>query len=195
MASLRWRIAILLAWMMLFFNIERLDIGSNNTLDIASGAYLIAILVAIAGMMPTFQRRSIVLLILPTLALYGVVLALDPKRQLFGGIHTYVTFTTLFLLTITLFLAYRVGQALEEFTQAVEEITFSSKGEYLRTLSEAHDLVQLEMISSRRHQRPLSLVMLQADGSSLNMLTHRLVQDVQRSMMQRYVLVTVARVL
>ncbi len=195
MASLRWRIATLLAWLMLFFNIERLDLGSHNTIDIASGVYVIAIIVAIAGIMPTFQRRSILFLIVPTLVLYAIVLAIDPKRQLIGGMHTYVTFTSLFLLSITLFFAHRVGQALEEFTHAVEEITFSNKSEHLRTLNEADDLVQLEMISSRRHQRPLSLVLLQADGSSLDMLMHRLVQDVQRSMMQRYVLVTVARVL
>ncbi|HEU5013801.1 MAG TPA: diguanylate cyclase [Roseiflexaceae bacterium] len=195
MASLRWRIITLLAWLMLFFNIERLDLGSRNTLDIASGVYVIAIAVAVAGMMPTFQRRSILFLIVPTLLLYALVLAIDPKRQMLGGIHTYVTFTSLFLLSITLFFAYRVGQALEEFVHAVEEITFSSKDERLRTLNEADDIVQLEMISSRRHQRPLSLVLMEADGASLNMLMHRLVQDVQRSMMQRYVLVTVARVL
>jgi GGDEF domain-containing protein len=195
MASLRWRIIILLAWLMLFFNIERLDLGSHNTIDIASGAYVIAIAVAVAGMLPFFQQRSVVFLIVPTFAAYAIVMALDPKRQLIGGLHTYVTFTTLFLLSVTLFLAYRVGQALEEFVHAVEDITFSNKGEHLRTLSEADDLVQLEMLSSRRHQRPLSLVLMQADASSLSMVMHRLVQDVQRSMMQRYVLVTVARVL
>lgn len=195
MARLRWRIIALLAWLMLFFNIERLDIGGKDTIDIASGVYVVAILVTVAGLLPMFQRRSVVYLAALTLLLYGIVLALDPKRQLVGGIHTYITFTSLFLLSVTLVLTYRVGQALEEFVQAIEEITFSSKGERLRTQSEADDLVQLEMISSRRHQRPLSVVMLQADASSLNMLTHRLVQDVQRSMMQRYVLVTVTRVL
>jgi GGDEF domain-containing protein len=51
------------------------------------------------------------------------------------------------------------------------------------------------MISSRRRQRPLSLVVLQADPSSMNMMMHRLVQDVQRLMMQRYLLVSITRVL
>lgn len=195
MASIRWRIILLLAWLMLFFNIERLDIAGRDTIDIASGVYVVAIAAAVAGIMPFFQRRSVLLLAAATLLAYGLVVIFDPKRQLVGGMHTYITFTGLFLLLVTVMLAYRVGQALEEFVGAVEEITFSNKGRQLHSLKEAEDIVHLEMISSRRHQRPLSLVLLQTDASSLNMLMHRLVQDVQRSMMQRYVLVTVARVL
>lgn len=196
MALIRWRMLWLLLWLTLFFNIERLDLDLEtiDTINLPTVVYPIGIASAIAAITPTFQRRPLSLLIALALGLYAAALLLQ-LEPLFGDIHTYLTLTCALLLSVTVVLAYTLGRSLSEFMQAVEDMTFSSRGGLLRDERAAQDIVQREMISSRRRQRPLSLVMLQADASSMNLMLHRLIQDVQRLMIQRYVLVSVTRVL
>lgn len=194
MAQIRWRIIALLLWLAIFFNIERLDISGPDTINLSSSVYGIGIVAAIAVLTPAFQRQSVVLPIGLALGAYLATLVLGPDPVL-GGAHTYLTFTGFFMLAVTVLLAFHLGQALTEFLVAVEEMTFSSKGGRLRTQAEAQELIHTEMVSSRRTQRPMSLVMLQADATAMNMMMHRLIQDIQRSMMQRYLLSSVARVL
>lgn len=194
MGYVRWRVISLLIWLTLFFNLERLDLGGVDTINLPTGIYLIGIATAIAALTPFFQQRSLWMLIAMAVASYlgALLVTLQP---LLGGVHTYLTFTGLFLLVVTAVLAYNLGQSLREFLAAVEEMTFSHKGGRLRSESEAQELIKLEMLSSRRTQRPLSLVVLQGDASSMNMMLHRLIREIQRSMMQRYLMATVARVL
>jgi GGDEF domain-containing protein len=196
MGQVRWRVISLLFWMTLFFNIERLDIdiGEIDTINLPTSVYAVGIAVAIAGLMPTFQRRPIRILIALSVIMYVMALFIT-MEPILGDIHTYLTLTGILLLVVTALLSYNLGQSISEFLTAVEEMTFSDKGGRLRSTTEAQEFVHLEMVSSRRTQRPLSLVMLQADASSMNMLMHRLIQEIQRSMMQRYLMATVARVL
>lgn len=192
MADLRWRIALLLIWLTVFYNIERLDISGPNTINLPSSAYAIAVFVALAPLLSFVQRRSVVVLIASTLAVYAIMtLAIDFERS-WLGIHKFRTLAGMFLLVVTALLAHRVGSALLEFRQAVKLFTFSQKGGRVREHHDAEEMVEIELLGCRRKQRPLSLVLLQADASALNMTMHRLVQEIQRSMIQRYVLATTA---
>jgi hypothetical protein len=196
MAQIRWRVILLLTWLTLFFNIERLDLdlGAIDTINLPTVVYLIGIIGALAALTPQFQRGSVaVLLTAAPVAYIGALAAL--AEPIFGDIYTYITMTSILLLAVTIVLSYNLGRSLNEFLAAVEDMTFSNKGGRLRSDQEANDAVHLEMISSRRRQRPLSLVVLQADPSSMNTMMHRLIQDVQRLMIQRYLLVSITRVL
>jgi hypothetical protein len=196
MAQIRWRVILLLSWLTLFFNIERLDLdlGAIDTINLPTVVYFIAILAAVAALTPAFQRLPVGVLMIGVTLLYLLALLLLAE-PIFGDIYTYITLTSIFLLVVTTYLSYNLGRSLTEFLAAVEDMTFSNRGGRLHNTQEAADAVHLEMISSRRRQRPLSLVVLQADPSSMNMMMHRLVQDVQRLMMQRYLLVSITRVL
>lgn len=194
MTRLRWNIVALIVWQAAFFNIERLDIGSVNTLNLATEVYAVGLVAVLLPMYSPFRKRPLWLSMIIALLLLAAVLLFNPTPE-FGGFHTYLTLVEMAMVAVTVALSYQASQSLEEFRNAVEMITLTDKGLRLHTLSSAHDLVQTEMSASRRGQRPLSLVLLQADASSLNMMMHRLVADLQRGMMQRYVLTMAARVL
>jgi GGDEF domain-containing protein len=194
MNSLRRSIIALLLWLTIFFNIERLDIAGNDTINLETGVYFVAIAAMLLPLLSFFQRRSAIVAVIPTLLLLALALIVTPTPDL-GGIHTYITVVEITMLTVLTVLAHRVGQHLEEFRRAVEVVTLKDKTSRLHSMADAHDLVQTEMSSSRRSQRPLSLLVFQADASSLNMMMHRFVQELQRGMMQRYVLTMTARVL
>lgn len=196
MKRIRWRVIALLFWLTLFFNIERLDLnmGQIDTINLPTSVYVLGSLTALLALTPFFQRQPVALLIGGAVACYvaAVLLAAEP---ILGGVHTYLTFTAALMLVITILLAHKLGESLSEFLAAVEEMTFSSKGGQMPVGAEAQELVQREMAVSRRSQRPLSLLLLQTEPASLDMMMHRLIQDIQRTMLQRYLLSTVARVL
>jgi len=194
MSSLRRRVVALLLWLIASFNIERLDLGSINTLDLEPVTYVVIATVVFLPLFHFFRRRPTMLSVVPGWIALGVGLALDPSPK-FGGIHTYLTIIEFLLVAGTAVLAHRVGAALEEFRQAVEIITLRNKNDRLRSMSEAQEDVQIQMSASRRMRRPLSVLILEADARSLNMMIHRFVRELQRAMMQRYVLAVTARML
>lgn len=194
MNSLRLNIALLLAWMTVFFNIERLDVGGVDTINLASSVYVVAVVAMLLPLLTFFRRRPVYVTVIPALLLLAVSFGYE-NRPVVGGFYTYITLVEIILLTGVAVMAHRVGTSLEEFHRAVEIVTLKDKNIRLHSLSDAQEKVETEMGSSRRTQRPLSLLIFQADASSLNMIMHRFVQELQRSMMQRYVLAMTARVL
>lgn len=198
MGQVRLRVIALMFWLSLFFNIERLDfdlgLDGINTINLPSSVYVVGILAAIGALMPVFQRRH--LAVIMGLALVFNLVALAALDQpILGGVDTYLTFTGIFMLVVTVWLAHRCGQSLSEFLAAVEQMTFSHTGSRLHSEQAAQELVHIEMVSSRRTQRPLSMVLLQIDPASMAETMHRLIHDIQRLMMQRYLLATMGRVL
>ncbi len=194
MSSLRRRFVALLLWLVASFNVERLDLGSVDTLDLEPITYVVITTVTFLPLFSIFQKRPAILTVALGWIALGIGLALDPSPK-FGDIYTYLTFIEFTLVGGAALLAHRASEALEEFRQAVETITLRDKNDRLHSLGDAQDLVQTQMSASRRMHRPLSVIVLEADARSLNMMMHRFVQDLQRSMMQRYVLAVTARVL
>ncbi len=194
MSRLRWRLVALLMWIAIFFNIERLDLDGRDTINLSTSVYVIGIVAMLAAMSPALSQRPIWYTAVPTTGAY-LIYKLLSSTQLFGDAYTYLTFTGILMLLVTVVLAHRVGQELNAFVQAVEDLTFSSRGGRVRTMNDAEEAVQVEMSGSRRSQRPMSLVMIQLDPNGVRMMMHQLIQEIQRSMMQRYVLSTVARMM
>jgi hypothetical protein len=195
MGRLTARVAALIVWLALLFNVERLDITTTNTIDLPSSLYVTALVVALAGLLPIFQRRPVFVLIALGIALFAIGLAVTSPARIWAGDHKYRTLAGLLLLAVTAVLAHCAGRVLAEFRQAVEMLTFSQRESRVRQLHDAEETVQIELLDCRRKQRPLSLVMLQADSSTLDAMMHRLVHDIQRAMMQRYVVAMAAGVL
>lgn len=187
MVTLHWRIIALLVWLTFFFNVERVHITDIGTINLASGTYIVGVLAALLPLVPFPLKRPLPVLVLILSTLYILTLLLS-SHPIFGGIYTYLTLTGTFMLATVFLLSYQVRRSLEEFRDAIEMITFSDKGRHLQKINEVQELVDIEINRSRRTERPLSVMVFQTDTSSLNMTMHRLVQEVQRSMMQRYVL-------
>ncbi|GIW02219.1 diguanylate cyclase [Roseiflexus sp.] len=194
MNSLRRRLVALLLWLIAGFNIERLDLGSINTLDLEPFTYVVIALVVFLPLFSVFRQSPPILTVALGWVVLGVGLALDPSPKV-GGVHTYLTIVEFALVGGAAVLAQRVGAALEEFRHAVEIITLRDRNDRLRSLHEVQEDVQTQMSASRRLHRPLSVLIFEADARSLNMMMHRFVQELQRGMMQRYVLAVTARVL
>jgi GGDEF domain-containing protein len=196
MKHLQRSMIFLLIGLTIFFNIERVDIGSKDTIDIQSFVYILGALAVISVIGIRFLRRSSLYI---SVALWlGVYLCcklfLFTDRPLFGDIYTYLSITEMTLLWILIGLAHIVARAFSDFQEAVENITLSDVSHRVLTLSEAENDIHNELTRSRRYHRPLSVVVVEPDPDSIQISLHRTVREVQQSMMTRYVITSLARV-
>jgi predicted signal transduction protein with EAL and GGDEF domain len=194
---LHWRVIGLLAWLTFFFNIDRLSAVTGQSLVIQNLAVsVIGVSAAILPLLPIVQERSLLTQSSLIALLYVGVSALNGPFWA-SSMAAWNMLAGFVLLLVTVVLSHRVAQGFLEFRSAVETVTLAmpNGNKRLRNLEDTREMVDVEMVRSRRFERPLSLVMIQADTSSINMQMHRIVQEVQRGMMQRYVLATMAHVL
>jgi GGDEF domain-containing protein len=194
MTKLRWRLLSLIAWLCLFFNIEQIDLYDGATVTLPGLTYLLGFLAVGLPLVLDTRRYSFVIMGAPLLALFALQVALMPEEMI-RGIQKYITFSAAIFLTGTLFLARRVVDSLNEFEKAVEMVTLPDKTNALLDLETAQSQIENEMLRSRRTQRPLTLIMLQADIAMLKKTSHAFVQEIQRAMTERYMLAVSARLL
>lgn len=197
MNSLRRSVMALLLELVVFFNIERLDIGAQNVIDLATFVYVLAVIAVLAVIsLPVFRRATWPVSLLVWLGVYAVgKVSVGAPRPILGGIYTYETITEIVLLSLSVVLARKVAYALYDFEEAVRNITLSGVGRHVRQLDEALEDVQTELIRSRRYKRPLSVLVIEPKPESIQAKLHLSVLEVQQAMMARYVVTSLARLI
>ena len=197
MKQLRRSVVTLLVFLAIFYNIERLDFGQRNLIDIQSMVYVIGLAAVISIILvPLIWRAHIAL---PMLLWSGVLivckLIVPESRPLFGGIYTYLFITEFVLLNILVALTHNVAGNLYEFEEAVKNITFADVSHRVKKLSDVEEDIQTELLRSRRHHYPLTIMVIQPDPQSIRAVVHRMVHEVQQAMISRYVITSLARVI
>jgi GGDEF domain-containing protein len=197
MMHLRRSIIALLFGLTFFFNIERMDFGQRNIIDIQAFVYIVGIIAVVSMItIPTLWKWPLPVSLILWLGVYLLYkLWIFNGRPLLGGIHTYLSITEAALLSLMVALAHNVGRGLHDFEEAVKNITLSDVNRRVRRMDESIEDVRMELARSRRHQRPLTVVVVEAKPESIQVALHRTVQEVQRAMMTRYVVTSLARVI
>ena len=195
MKYLRRSIIALVVHLALFFNIERLDFNEENLVDILSFVYVLTLVAVLAVIMvPIFRKRPLWV----SLSYWGVIYVLIRltffNTRSFIGINLYLSITELVFLLVAVWLAYQVALDLDDFEQAVINMTLPQVSRQVRRLAESSDEIQTEMLRSRRHRRPLSVLVIKPDANSVTTAIHRTVQEVQQAMMTRYVVTSLTRI-
>jgi GGDEF domain-containing protein len=176
---------------------ERLDISGKNVIDIHSYVYA---LIAFAILAILISRNHQILSAYFSILIYEAVyvalkLLVFNNRPLLGGIYTYLSITEMTLLAISILLAYDVARALTEVEGVIEKVTFPRHGERVIPINEAVEDVKLEFIRSRRHNRPLSVVVVGIEPHELMSNFEQAVKKIQKAMVTRYILASLANIL
>lgn len=197
MRHLRQLIIASLIGLTLLFNIERLDFGSENVIDIGSFVYVLGIIAAISVIVfPILWRSHVAIALALWLSLYFFSkLFLFNQRPLLGGIYTYISITEVTLVAISIWLSHILARAIYDFEKAVENITLRNASRRVRRLNDAMDDIQVEMFRSRHHHHPLSLVVVEPKPEALQTTLHRAVREVQERMMHSYIINSMAQTL
>lgn len=197
MKRLRRSVVALLVFLAIFYNIERLDFGQKNVIDIQSVVYVIGLAAVVAIIfVPVMWRAHVALpMLLWSSVLIVCKLLIPENRPLFGGIYTYLFITEFVLLNILVALTHNVARNLHEFEEAVKNITFAEVSRRVKKLSDVEEDVQNELLRSRRHHYPLTVMVIKPNPGSIRAVLHRMVHEVQQAMMSRYVVTSLARVI
>ncbi|MFD3162408.1 hypothetical protein [Herpetosiphon sp. NSE202] len=195
MKYLRRSIIALVLYLAAFFNIERLDFQGENVIDLRSFVYILGLAaIIITLMLPYFRQRRLLVAMTYWGAIYAIIRLAFFNSVSFVGVDIYLSLTELVFLLVGVRFAHQVAIDLYDFEQAVINITLPQVNRQIRPLNDSNDEIQTEMVRSRRHRRPMSVLVIKPDPQSVNLAIHRSVEEVQKSMMTRYVVTSLTRV-
>jgi GGDEF domain-containing protein len=186
MKQMRWRTLLLILWLTLLFNIERLDLDGGPSINLASSVYVLALATVCLFLLVPLSRRQMYAASVTVLGAYALYKALH-VTPIFSGIHKYLTITEVVALLISAGLAWLVNQALFDFEGAVEAISLPEGRPQLLPYEKVQERMRAEMGRARRHQRPISVAMIDLDPSTFEAALHQAVRDAQAAMISRYV--------
>jgi len=190
MKRMRFLVAILIIWLFLFYNIERL----SEPINITRVAYtLVPIMAVLTILVPRLRKVPLgVLLVGPI----PIVLVL---RAWLGygiwGTAIPLTVTEICVIALTTILARWVSNGMSEFENAIANITIGRVDKLPEPFSVGQGEMYREVRRARHHQRPLALMAIGVEEESIRVALDRMVQEVQHAMMKQYVLSGVAKTL
>jgi GGDEF domain-containing protein len=192
MVKFRIWIGILVWWLFLFYNIERI----NEPINIASFVY---VLVPLAGgmliLMPrVFARRRLLIILIPTLILYFALKVYLGYSILGQGLP--LTVTEIVSILITLLLVQQVGTFVWDVEDTISKVTFRQIGlpPRLYESADTEDLYR-EVKRSRRFNHPLSILFVEPDFSEARLDVNRTLIEMQKNMVERFTQAQVAKML
>jgi len=186
MKRMRWRTIMLVIWLTFLFNLERLDLGKQSPFNLASSVYVLAAATVMVFLAVPFRRNHMYLVATGIMGMYAAFKGLQ-LSSFFTGIHKYLTITEIVALLVTIGLSWLVSQALRDFRDAVEAISMPEGRAQLLSYEKVQERIHAEMGRARRHQRPISVAMIELDPSTFDATLHQAVRDAQAAMIERYV--------
>ena len=185
---MRLPVTILIIWLFLFYNIERL----SEPINITNVAYTFVPLMAVVTILtPRIRKIPLWVLLVAPIPVFLVLKAwLRPRAW---GASLTLTVTELCIIAITTILARWVSNGVSEFERAVARITIGQNDTLPDSFSTGQAEMYREIKRARHHQRPLALMAIGIEKTSVQVALDRMVQEVQQAMMKRYVMSDVAR--
>ena len=189
-------IIILILFLAFFFNLERIDVGNQELININTFVYILSTVAIVFTVMLTVLRRmnTVVLLLFWNLFYFVLKIVVFTEIPFWGGYYSYITLVEFTMFSIGVIIAHWVGANMDDFEKAVENITFSEI-KRASNLRDAVDSINNEIYRSRRYNHPLTMIMVEPLKGSQEMILNQSVREVQESMISRYVSISLARAL
>jgi hypothetical protein len=187
---MRFLVLMLVIWLFLFYNIERL----SKPVDIAGVAYIfVPIVAALTISIPRLRQVPLWVLLGMSIPIFLVLKAWVGFPV--WGMAMPLTVTEICVIAVTIILARWVSNGVGEFESAIAHITIGQVDLLVEPFSKSQAEMYREIRRARHHQRPLGLMAVGFEEKSIQVALDRMVQEVQLALMKRYVLSDVARVL
>ncbi len=190
MKRMRYLTVILVFWLFLFFNIERL----SNPVDITDVAYTFVPLVVILTILAPRLREVPLWAFLSASALLFLLVKTWVKSDIWG-VSLPLTVTEVCIIAVAIILARWVSNGIGEFERAITRITIGRDDGLPEVSSDGQVEMYRELKRARHYQRPLTMVAIGINEDSIQVALDRMVREAQQAMIKRYVMSDVARTL
>lgn len=159
---LRYRLVLITTffWLIVLFNIERIDLFQRQPFNLDTAFYIfILLIVVILVTFPNLGKLNPVYSILTIFASYAVVgLLFRPDWISRWFIFPLMEFMAL---AVTFYLMRQVSAALQEFEVTVEAFILDAGSSRMLPLTEGTERINHELYLARRFERPISMVYCQ----------------------------------
>jgi len=197
---MKFRIAIiaLLLHLTIFFNIERLDLGQENVLNIQTFVYIISFIAAFSVIIiPNLWKPNVIFSYVLWVGIYLVIkFVFNPSDSaVFGDVGTYIIITEITMIILTILLSRNLATHLHDSEETIKSIMMAGYSQHVRKLEESNDDIQLEFYRSRRNQYPLSVIVIDVDHSSTDVVLNQTIEEIMRATRKHYISMSLARVI
>jgi GGDEF domain-containing protein len=154
------------------------------------------ILLATIGL-PMVSRLSVSVYLLVWTAIYVFIrLALwSGASAIEPGVQFASWLAELAAIGLVVFLSRDLLTRLKDWDDVVEKLLLPDAGAKVRTLEQALGDIHKELVRSRRHHHPLSVIVVEPEHNSIRMNLQRVVQLIQEAVATRYLVVQIGSVL
>jgi len=168
--------------------IDRIGLGDSDGAAVAVWVYLLAAaLVALSLVLPGLRRTPASVTAGLALALYVILKTLVAGAPDSPAFAAHVAATEIGFTTLAAFLAHRLATGLDRLDDTLATIGF---GDYPAESLEgprATNEILAEMARSRRHDRPLSVTVVEPGSAAFTLAVDRAGEEVQRALRTRFV--------
>lgn len=190
MAKLRIFILLLVLWVVVLFNIERLDIlnlAIPSTLYIVTGIALLPIV-----LVPAMGQIRFEFVVSPVVLIYVALRYFNfPSAQ---SLTVESLILESFVIVISLWLGRKISHNLESFETVVEEIVFEDKENRILSMNDGEEAVNNELFRARKYERPVALIYIKMPTINRLRRIHPNTLQYQLSLEHRYYKTRIARI-
>ncbi|RLC76072.1 MAG: hypothetical protein DRJ03_20610 [Chloroflexi bacterium] len=190
MKRMRFLVAILVIWLFIFFNIERL----SSPIDITDVAYTFVPFTVTLIIFAPRLRRVPLGAFLTASTLVFLLLKTWFKSHVWGS-SLPLTVTEICIIAVAIILARWVSNGIGEFERAITHITIGHNNGLPESFSDDQAKMYQELKRARRYQRPLTMMAIGIEEDSIQVALERMVREAQQVMMKRYVMSDIAKTL
>jgi hypothetical protein len=197
MTNLRKSILLILIALAIVFNLERLDFVEENIINIQSFVYpLIFISILSILFIPWLWHSTVSLPVLVWVSVYFALRVFVFKnRAILGGVDTHLTITELTFLVVSILLACDLARRIDEYEEIVAKVALPSAGRKVFQWDDASEEIKSVMAGSRRHNRPLSILLVEPAKITLKPELKRVLLDLQKLMLTRFISASLAKLI
>lgn len=176
--------------------VDRLGLGRSGESALASWVYALALgVVALPLLLPAVRRARSWVLVAIALGTYLVCKALMPDSPGSGAFDIHLAAAEAGLAGMAALLAHRLASGLDALDQALAAVGFGDYPALPLEGPQATSEIFAEMARSRRHDRPLSVAVIEPTSDSFAGAVDLAGEEVQRALRTRYVRGRLARVI
>lgn len=190
MKEFRNWLAATLVWLFFLYNIERLSAPIN----LASFVYVYVMVCAVAILyFRSLQRLQLYWLFLLALPPYFILKMLVGHKLL--GTRLPLTVTEISAIWLTIFLSWHLAKRIGEFSEAISKLVIGHEHKDAPPFNLGQSRIYREIRRARQHEEPGSLLAVSVSENSVKEDFDRVIQKMQKELVQRYVNARLSRLL
>ncbi len=201
----RFRIWIIITgiWLTTFFNIEKVFDYFLATNLIRSNTYIYVALVGLLVLiLPRISQTTFALVLIAVTGTFIVSWYLDPQWEAsvaknFPYLNSAILLKLIQIssIIITGLLTRQIAYGLNEFEDVVVNVTINRIGKQTPLFTEEQNEMYQEVRRASRYQRPLAVVAIKLEESSIKTALPQIAREAQQAMMEEIAVSRIARVL